>query len=156
MIDPLRPPLELPASRGETPVRPGLRAVLRVSLAAIYFGVGVVHLARPDAFLPIMPAFVPEPRNVVLATGVCELLGSTALLVPRLRRWAGIMLALYAICVFPANIKHAMSDVTVPPLPSSWWYHGPRLLFQPVFVWWALFAAGIVDWPFTRRARPAA
>ncbi len=155
MIETLRPPLDLPASREQTPVRPGLRAVLRVGLAAIYFGVGVVHLTRPDAFLPIMPAWVPEPRNVVLATGVCELLGSTALLVPRLRRWAGIMLALYAICVFPANIKHAMNDVAVPPLPSSWWYHGPRLLFQPVFVWWALFAADIVDWPFTRRARPA-
>ena len=155
MMETLRPPLDLRTSRERASVRPVLRSVLRVSLAAIYFGVGVVHLTRPNAFLPIMPAWVPEPRNVVLATGVCELLGSTALLVPRLRRWAGIMLALYAICVFPANIKHAMNDVAVPPLPSSWWYHGPRLLFQPVFVWWALFAAEIVDWPFDRRARPA-
>ena len=130
------------------PTRPASRVVLRVILAVIYFGVGVVHLLQPDAFLPIMPAWVPEPRDVVLVTGVCELLGSTALLVPRLRRWAGIMLALYAICVFPANIKHAIDNVNIPSLPSSWWYHGPRLLFQPVFVWWALFVGDVIDWPF--------
>ena len=64
------------------------------------------------------------------------------------------MLALYAVCVYPANIKHALNDLNVPPIPSSWWYHGPRLAFQPVFVWWALFAAGIVDWPFHPPARP--
>jgi uncharacterized membrane protein len=61
------------------------------------------------------------------------------------------MLALYAICVFPANIKHAFYGVDVPQLPSSWWYHGPRLLAQPVLVWWALYAGGVVDWPFRRR-----
>ena len=61
------------------------------------------------------------------------------------------MLALYAVCVFPANIKHAFEGIDVPQLPHSWWYHGPRLLAQPVLVWWALFAAGVTDWPFGRR-----
>ena len=65
-----------------------MRPVLRLVLAVIYFGVGVVHVARPEAFLPIMPDWVPEPRLVVLATGVCELIGSVALLTERLRRWA--------------------------------------------------------------------
>ena len=134
---------------------PRARLILRVILAAVYFGVGIVHLARPDAFLPIMPDWVPEPRTVVLLTGVCELAGSLALLTRRFRWWAGVMLALYAVCVFPANIKHAIDNVGVPPIPSSWWYHGPRLLFQPVFVWWALFAAEIIDWPFGRQAAPA-
>ena len=63
---------------------------------------------------------------------------------------AGWAFAAYAVCVFPANIKHAMDNVNVPPIPSSWWYHGPRLAFQPVFVWWALWVTGIIDWPFRR------
>ncbi len=131
---------------------PGTRAVLRALLAASYFGIGIVHLTRPDAFLPIMPDWVPDARDVVLATGVCELVGSAALMTPRLRRAAGWAFAAYAICVFPANIKHALANVDVPPIPSSWWYHGPRLAFQPVFVWWALWATGVVDWPFRSRA----
>jgi uncharacterized membrane protein len=66
------------------------------------------------------------------------------------RKLAGIMLALYAVCVFPANIKHALYDIQVPGLPSSWWYHAPRLLMQPVLVWWALFCSGAIDWPRRR------
>jgi uncharacterized membrane protein len=63
------------------------------------------------------------------------------------RWWAGLMLALYALCVWPANIYQAFWQVPVPPLPDSWWYHGPRLAFQPVLIWWALFAGGVVNWP---------
>ena len=126
------------------------RRIARWLLIAVYLFIGSVHLGKTDAMLPIMPAWTPWPRQVILATGVCELLGALAMAlpVPRLRWWAGVMLALYAVCVFPANVHHALDHVAVKGLPSSWWYHGPRLLFQPVFVWWALWAGEVVDWPF--------
>ncbi len=124
----------------------------RVSLSVIYCGVGIVHLIKADAFLPIMPEWVPWPHDVVIFTGICEVLGAAGLLTRRFRWWAGVMLALYAVCVYPANIKHAIDNVNIPSLPSSWWYHGPRLIFQPVFVWWALFAGKVIDWPFGRRS----
>jgi uncharacterized membrane protein len=116
-------------------------------MAAFYLTAGIVHILAPDRFLPIVPDFVPWPREVVLATGVCEIAGSLAFLTRRLRRLAGVMLALYAVCVFPANIKHAIDGIHLPLVPDSWWYHGPRLLMQPVLVWWALFCAGVIDWP---------
>ena len=124
------------------------RRLMRWIMAAFYAAAGAVHLATPRSFLPIVPDWVPASVVVVLATGVCELAGAAALLTRRWRWWAGVMLALYAVCVFPANIKHAAEGVAVPGLPSSWWYHGPRLLAQPVIVWWALFCAGVIDWPF--------
>ena len=127
------------------------RSVARWLLIAVYVAIGLVHLLRTDAMLPIMPAWIPWPRQVILATGACELLGAAGLALPPLRRLAGIMLALYAVCVFPANVHHALDHVAVGGLPSSWWYHGPRLLFQPVFVWWALWAGEVIDWPFRRR-----
>jgi uncharacterized membrane protein len=125
-----------------------LRTILHAALVAFYFAAGVLHLTAPDKFLPIMPDFVPWPRQVVLATGVWEIIGAGALLVPRLRFAAAIAMAVYAVAVFPANIKHAFDMVPVAGLPSSWWYHGPRLLLQPVIVWWALYAGGVIDWPF--------
>ncbi len=128
-----------------------LRAALRWLMAAFYLAAGIVHLRAPDAFLPLMPGWVPAPREVILVTGVAELAGAIGLLIPRLRKAAGIGLALYAVCVFPANIKHAVEGIVIPSLPSSWWYHGPRLAFQPVLVWWALFCAGVIDWPARRR-----
>jgi uncharacterized membrane protein len=127
------------------------RAVMRGLMATFYIVAGIGHLLRPDAFLPIVPDFVPLPREVILVTGVCELAGALALLTPRLRKLAGIMLAAYALCVWPANIKHAIEGIHLPPIPDSWWYHGPRLAFQPVLIWWALFCAGVIHWPWRRR-----
>ena len=131
--------------------REKLRNAMRWLIAAFYFAAGVVHLFRPDAFLPIVPDFVPMPRDVIIVTGLCELAGATALLTARFRKLAGTMLALYALCVWPANIKHAVEGINLPPIPDSWWYHGPRLAFQPVLIWWALFCAEVIDWPWKGR-----
>ena len=128
-----------------------IRLILRLLLTAIYIGAGVLHLSAPDKFLAIMPPIVPFPREVVLFTGACEVAGAIGLLLPPTRRLAGVMLAIYAVCVWPANIYQALWHVRAPPLPDSWWYHGPRIAFQPVLVWWALFAAGAIDWPFGKR-----
>lgn len=127
------------------------RSVARTVLAIFYLLAGVLHLTLPGPFLLIMPGWVPYPSQVVLLTGLCELAGGIGLLSPALRRAAGIGLALYAVCVFPANIKHAIDGVPPGHFQLSWWYHAPRLALQPVLVWWALYAGGVVDWPFADR-----
>lgn len=129
------------------------RRIARLVLALAYAGVGIVHLKSPDGFLPIMPDWVPWPRMVVLATGVAEIAGAIGLLVPRLRVAAAWGLAAYALCVFPANIKHAVEGIEVSGIRPGWWYHAPRLAAQPVIIWWALWAGGVVDWPFRRSNR---
>lgn len=124
-------------------------------LAAAYLLAGVAHLRWPGPFLGITPGWVPQPELVIAATGVAEILGATALVaVPRLRRAAAVGLALYAVCVYPANIKHAMDAVAAQGADAWWPYHAPRLAFQPVIVWWALFAGGVTNWPFGWRAQP--
>jgi uncharacterized membrane protein len=130
------------------------RGRMRWIMSLIYVGFGALHIVAAKAFLPIMPPILPFPEAIVLFTGACEIAGGIGLVVPATRRAAGVALAIYAVCVFPANLYHAFGHVNVPDLPSSWWYHGPRLLFQPVFVWWALWSGEVIDWPFGPR-RPA-
>lgn len=129
------------------------RTILLWLLAAIYVPFGVLHIAASHSFLPIMPPPLPFKLQLIVFTGACEIGGGIGLLVPRTRRMAAIWLAIYALCVWPANIYQALWRVHVPPPPDSWWYHGPRLAFQPVLVWWPLFAAGVTDWPFRTAAR---
>src|SRR5690349_16468733 len=112
----------------------GRRALMRWIMFAFYAVAGTAHIFITDKFLPIVPDWVPFPREMILVTGVCEIAGGVALLSCRLRWLAGVMLALYAVCVFPANIKHAFEGIVLPPVPNSWWYHGPRLAMQPVLV----------------------
>jgi len=128
------------------------RRIARLVLALAYLAVGIVHLRSPEGFLPIVPDWVPFPREVVLATGVAEIAGAIGLMIPRLRHAAAWGLAAYAVCVFPANIKHAIEGVAVSGQVLGWGYHAPRLLAQPVIVWWALWAGGITDWPWRGRA----
>lgn len=132
-----------------------IRILLRWLLALVYLGVGIVHLRSPAGFLPIMPDWVPFPRLVVLLTGIWELIGAALLFWPNARAnwWGGVLMAIYAVAVFPANIKHAIDGVAIGGEVLGWGYHAPRLLFQPVFVWWALWAGRVIDWPFRNAAK---
>ena len=127
------------------------RIVARLVLAIAYMVAGVAHLARPTGFVAITPDWVPMPHLVVTMTGVAELAGAVGLMLPPVRRAAGVGLALYALCVWPANFNHALHDIPLGGAHLSWWYHGPRLAFQPVIIWWALWASGVTHWPFRRR-----
>lgn len=123
-------------------------------LAAFYVSAGLAHLLVPKPLLAITPSWVPFAPQVILITGVFEILVSVALVTGRLRRSAGVLMAIYAICVWPANFKHAIDGINIPYISSSWWYHAPRLAFQPVIVWWALFCSGVIDRPVSRGKSP--
>lgn len=130
-----------------------IRKLFRLLLAILYFIAGVAHIQSPGGFLAITPDWVPFPEQVILLTGVAEIAGAIGLLIPpklipHIRYAAGIGLALYALCVFPANINHAINNIAIGGETASWTYHGPRLLFQPVFIWWALIAGNVINWPF--------
>ncbi len=127
-----------------------VRAAMRWILAAFYAAAGIGHLWAPDTLLAITPSWVPFPREVIIVTGLCEIAGAVALVTRPLRWWAGVALAAYAVCVWPANFKHALEGIDLPYLASSWLYHGPRLVLQPVLIWWALYCSGAVDWPWRR------
>jgi uncharacterized membrane protein len=108
--------------------------VLRWALSALYAAAGILHILLPAPFLTIMPDWVPAPHFTIFATGLCEIAGAVGLQVPRWRKAAGLGLALYAVAVFPANIKHAMLDLGT-GTGLGWWYHIPRFALQPLLVW---------------------
>ena len=124
------------------------RQIGRWLLALFYALAGVAHFMVTDTFARIVPAWVPgSPREWVIGTGVAELLGAIGLLTRKWRLAAGWALAAYAVCVFPANVKHAMLDLAWlggSGTGAPWAYHVPRLLMQPLLVAWALWAVGAV------------
>jgi uncharacterized membrane protein len=106
----------------------------------------VIHLLRPEPFLSIMPSFVPFPEAVVFWTGIAEIAGAAALLQPfsnPLRQAGGIGLALYALCVWPANINHFALDMAKPDGGLGLGYHVPRMVLQPVLIWLALWVTEV-------------
>ena len=118
-----------------------LRVALRWLLTLAYAYAGYRHLATPAPFLAITPAWVPQPALVVAATGVAELAGAIGLTIPATRKAAGWGLALYALCVWPANVNHMLLDMARPDGGWGMAYHVPRLAAQPLLIWLALWVS---------------
>lgn len=138
---------------------PGLndwRACMRAGLAAALLLAGIDHIVTTHRYLPMMPDFVPYPREVVIFTGLCEIAAAIGLFIPRLRWLTGVMLAIYFVAVFPANIKSAVEGIPIEGFPSDNIYYWIRLLFQPPIIWWSLYCTGVIDWPFARKSYAAA
>ena len=68
---------------------------------------GVLHLVNPEAFLWLMPPWLPEPLALIYISGIFELVCAAGLLFKQ--RWAGWLSALVLIAIWPANIWYAFS-----------------------------------------------
>lgn len=105
-----------------------MRLLVRLALAALFLSVGWLHLARPEPFLQIMPPYLPWHQELVLWSGIFEILGGAGLLIPRLSRPAAWGLVALLVAVFPANVYMATEGIPEP------WIAWARLPFQAVFI----------------------
>jgi uncharacterized membrane protein len=124
-----------------------LRFLVRLLLAALFLFAGAVHLRRPEFFLPIMPPAIPHPIACILISGVFELLGGIALLVPvrSIQFLTGWGLTLLLLAVFPANIYMAVDHVKINGVLIPAWILWARLPLQPLLIGAALWVTQA--WP---------
>ena len=117
---------QLPKSR--------LRRIALLALSVFFVVAGVNHFVDPDFYTRIMPPYLPAHLELVYASGVFEILGGIAVLVPGVRVLAGYGLILLLVAVYPANIQMAI-DAT-PPQSGEDWAAWVRLPLQiPLFAW---------------------
>lgn len=105
-------------------------------LSVFWIVAGVNHLVNPKVYLAIMPDQIPAHPQMVLWSGVAEVIGGLAVIPKRTRnpfaRWwiLGVLAAVY-----PANIHMALNPERYKkiPEPALW----ARLPLQFVAAWWA-------------------
>ncbi len=95
---------------------PGRRAGLVFVFLWFFIG-GIAHFAATDIETSIVPAWIPWPRFMVLASGVFELLGAAGLVWPRSRRAAGWGLFALTIAVTPVHIWMLQRPDLFPTVP---------------------------------------
>lgn len=76
-------------------------------LIAGFLTSGTVHLARPDVWEPLMPDWVPMHREVIIWSGVAELLCAAGMVLPQTRKAAGLASAALLAGVYVGNLKMA-------------------------------------------------
>ena len=124
--------------------------IARLTIAPLFIIIGLMHLTRAQSMVPLMPRIIPYPTAVILLTGVAEMAGAVGLFVPRTRALAGMMLGLYAVCVYPVNVNQAVHDLSTGTGLGAV-YHYPRLFAQPLICWWALVAGAVRGVPLGGR-----
>jgi uncharacterized membrane protein len=121
------------------PLLDRIRDVAPTLLAALFAASGTLHLIRPGIFLPLVPAALPAPEAIILASGVAELACAVGLI--GRTPWAGPASALLLVAVFPGNVSFAV-DVSADPGSSSLLVAAAwaRLPLQAPLIWAALQA----------------
>jgi uncharacterized membrane protein len=113
--------------------------VMKWLLGVAFVAAGANHFVRSEFYVRIVPPYLPWPHELVLISGVFEILGGIGLLIPRLQVAAAWGLIALLVAVFPANVYMAqhpeIGAELFPNLPTiTWWI---RLPVQVVFIAWA-------------------
>lgn len=115
-----------------------------IGLAAMFVVTAIAHFvpARRAGLVAIVPPVLPHPQMVVTITGVLEMAGAAALLVPvgwgSSRVFAAWALALLLVAMFPANVyaSRERRSAHSPQTPL-----GRRTAMQVIFIGATLFVA---------------
>ena len=100
-------------------------------------GVGIDHFRRPEWYVEIVPPFLSYKLELVLISGVAEVILGFMLLLPKMRFIAGNGLILLLVLVYPANIYLAYTNgAALDTSPLIAW---GRLPIQFVFIGIAYF-----------------
>ena len=107
-------------------------------MGVFYIFAGIMHFRIPDAYMPMMPPYLPAHLLLIYLSGVAELVCGVGVLIPRTRALAAWATILLLIAIFPANVHIAMHNV---PLFGATQGAGilnwVRLPLQGVLIAWA-------------------
>jgi uncharacterized membrane protein len=108
--------------------------------ALIYAGVGHFTFSRTE-FQAQVPPWVPLDADfAVLASGAVEIaLGLGLIFISRYRKQIGWLTAAFFLAIFPGNISQYLTQTDAFVLNTDE-ARAIRLLFQPLLMFWALWA----------------
>ena len=115
-------------------VEKGLRG--RMSLAVLLIFTGTAHFYKTHEMAMMLPDYLSYKSEIIYITGVLELLGAVGILIPQLRRLAGICLILMFVGFLPANVYAAYKHVDFGGHAYGPTYLLFRIPLQLFFIWW--------------------
>lgn len=118
-----------------------MKHAVRWFFALGFAGAGALHFVDPEAYVRIMPPYLPWHFELVILSGFFEIAGGLGLLIPRLRRAAAFGLAALLLAVLPANIHMAVHHLPFGTHPVPTWLLWARLPFQAMLLAGVLWCA---------------
>ena len=116
----------------------------RIAMALMLIFTAIGHFAFAKGMAAMVPSFIPWKYELVIGTGILEVVFALGLLLPGYRDLTGWFLILFFILVLPANIKAALDGLNYQtgaldgPGVAYLWF---RIPLQVGFIVWVYFAA---------------
>jgi len=95
-----------------------VKSISKFLLAIFMIVAGMMHFANPAFFLRIMPPYLPFHKELVLVSGVSEILLGIMLMIPRYSHLAAWGIIALLVAVFPANIYLYQNQEILPASPT--------------------------------------
>lgn len=109
-----------------------------IAVVFVWFFVGgIMHFVATETEASIVPPYVPWPVAAVLVSGVLELLGAIGILIPRIRRLAGIGLFLLTLAVTPAHVYMLQRPELFHVPLWALWLRLPIQAALLALIWWS-------------------
>ena len=119
-----------------------LQNILSVVLGIFFINVGIAHFLDSTWFEPIVPAILGDPTFWVLLTGGMEIGLGLGLIIPKTRRLSGMLMALFLVAIYSANLNMWVNDVPLEGKTFATIWHILRLIGQILMILIALWVGG--------------
>ncbi|SEQ94001.1 DoxX family protein [Pedobacter rhizosphaerae] len=100
------------------------------------------HFKFKTSMAAMVPLFIPKKVEIVVATGILEILFAIGLGIPAIRYPVGILLILFLLAILPANIYAAKHSINYENLYKQGpglkylWFRIPFQFFLIAWVWY--------------------
>lgn len=114
----------------------------RIAMAAMFLFTAIGHFKFTQGMTMMLPEFIPAKKQMVIATGIIELLAAIGLLVSSTIKITGILLIIFFVLILPANIYAALKKVNLEKSDYTGnginylWFRIPEQIFFIAWVYW--------------------
>ena len=121
-------------------VKINLSGKIAMSVMLLFTSIG--HFKFTRGMTMMMPEWIPAKKEMVLITGIVEILAAIGILVPSASRMTGILLIIFFVLILPTNISAAVRHVNYEKADYSGkgteylWFRVP---FQLLLIGWIYF-----------------
>ncbi len=116
----------------------------RIAMGVMLLFTSIGHFKFRRGMELMMPPLIPFKKELVLVTGLFEIVAAIGLLLDATARWTGLALVVFFILILPANIYAAIKKVDFEKATYEGkgtgylWFRVPLQIF---FIAWALYFA---------------
>lgn len=121
-----------------------IKKIMLYGMIVFYIFGGYNHFKNPSFYLPLIPPYMASwAVELNLISGFVEIAFALLLIPQQTRKWAGFGIVLMLIAFIPSHLyfiergNFSLGNFTMSPIIS--WIR--LLIFQPLFVLWALWVS---------------